>query len=87
MTYTAICLPLHTRFLFLTSRRTLHGWSRGEGLSTRKTYVINLEGDLSSYDGQHVTAAFDNSKSAWASEANPLGKSPTCSSVEVLSVG
>ncbi len=59
----------------------------GEGLSTRKTYVINLEGDLSSYDGQHVTAAFDNSKSAWASEANPLGKSPTCSSVEVLSVG
>ena len=59
----------------------------GEGLSTRKTYVINLQGDLSSYDGQHVTAAFDNSKSAWASEANPLGKSPTCSSVEVLSVG
>jgi hypothetical protein len=59
----------------------------GEGKSTGKTYVINLQDSLSSYDGQHVTAAFDNSEGTWASEANPLGKSPTCSSVEVLSVG
>lgn len=61
----------------------------GEGMSTDglKTYVVGLDGSLGSYDGQHVTAAFDNSRSAWASEANPLGKSPSCSSVEVLSVG
>lgn len=61
----------------------------GEGLSTdgRKTYVVSLESDLGSYDGQHVTAAFDNSRSAWASQSNPLGKSPSCSSVEVLAVG
>lgn len=61
----------------------------GEGMSTDglKTYVIGLDGSLGSYDGQHVTAAFDNSRSAWASESNPLGKSPSCSSVEVLSVG
>lgn len=61
----------------------------GEGMSTDglKTYVISLDGSLGSYDGQHVTAAFDNSRSAWASQANPLGKSPSCSSVEVLSVG
>lgn len=61
----------------------------GEGLSTdgRKTYVVSLGSDLGSYDGQHVTAAFDNSRSAWASQSNPLGKSPSCSSVEVLAVG
>lgn len=59
----------------------------GEGKSTGKTYVINLQDSLSSYDGQHVTVAFDNSEGTRASEANPLGKSPTCSSVEVLSVG
>lgn len=61
----------------------------GEGLSTdgRKTYVVSLGSDLGSYDGQHVTAAFDNSRSAWASQSNPLGKSPSCSSVEVLVVG
>ena len=61
----------------------------GDGLSTdgRKTYVVSLGSDLGSYDGQHVTAAFDNSRSVWASQSNPLGKSPSCSSVEVLAVG
>lgn len=61
----------------------------GEGLSTdgRKTYVVSLGSDLGSYDGQHVTVAFDNSQGAWASQSNPLGKSPSCSSVGVLAVG
>jgi hypothetical protein len=60
----------------------------------RKTYVIDVrdgsgsyDSTLASHDGQHVTAAFDNKQSQWASQANPLGDSPSCSSVEVLAVG
>lgn len=60
----------------------------------RKTYVIDVrdssgsyDSTLESYERQHVTAAFDNRDSRWASHANPLGESPSCSSVEVLVVG
>ena len=61
----------------------------GEGMSTDglKTYVIKLPNEMGSYDGQHVTAAFDNKKGGWPSQANPIGKSPSCYSVEILDVG
>lgn len=80
----------HTYTLFVLDEPQEIEWVEpGYGLSTdgRKTYVIDLEGELDAYDGQHVTAAFDNKVSAWATEQNPLGKSPSCSSVEVLDVG
>lgn len=52
-----------------------------------KTYVVSLDDSMDSYDGKHLTAAFDNKDSYWATELNPLGESPSCSSVEVLAVG
>jgi hypothetical protein len=42
---------------------------------------------MDSYNGKHLTAAFDNKDRYWATELNPLGESPSCSSVEVLAVG
>lgn len=81
----------HTYTLFVLDEPQKIGWIEpGEEMPTDdgiKTYVINLPDELGSYDGQHVTAAFDNKKSAWATEGNPLGKSPSCYSVEVLDVG
>lgn len=59
-----------------------------EEMSTNgmKTYIIGLDDTMASYNGKHVTAAFDNNNGYWSDELNPLGQSPSCSSVEILAV-
>ncbi|MBY4796950.1 hypothetical protein K6V98_01020 [Collinsella sp. AGMB00827] len=84
--YASVLSKTYTLFVLDEPQEVAWMDSLGE-MHSGKTYVVDLRNGLNSPDGQHVTVAFDNNKGHWPSEMNPLGGSPSCSSVEVLSVG